>query len=416
MTRFSYLALSVLLAGTAAPSLAKEKAPAAPAVAPGAANPKDLSKAGRAAAGAAQKQDTAGDSAGAIATIRAAETAGGLNATDEFYLAQIKLGAANKVKDMAALEEAVKTSANNQFLPAVDKPKYLRNLAAMSLQRKDYASATKIYEQIVQISPEDADATLNLALLYSDQKMNGQAVGMLEKAIAAKKAKGEPAPEPWYRQRLKIAFDSKLAAPTTAAAVALVTDYPNPVNWYDALNLYRDAAHGDEQFELDVFRLMHAVNAQGPDREWQEYARLALEKGLPGEARRILDEGVATKKLTGTKPIEKEIAQVAGAKVAADKASLPGLEKDAAKSPSAKLAIATGDSYYGYANYAKAADLYRVAAGKPGADAAVANLRLGASLAMTGDRAGATKALQAVQGAPRQMLAQYWLIHVAQGK
>ncbi len=413
MTRISYLAVSALLAATAAsPLLAKDKAPAAAEVAPGAANPKDLSKAGRLAAGTAQKQDAAGDSAGAIATIHAAEAAGGLNPTDEFFLAQIKLGAANKIKDMAALEEAVKVSAASPFLPATEKSKYIRNLAAMALNRKDYATATKYYEQIVANDPNDADNTLNLALLYSDQKLNAQAVAMLEKAIAAKQAKGELAPEPWYRQRLKIAFDSKLSAQTNAAALAIVTDYPNPVNWYDALNLYRDAAHGDDQFDLDVFRLMHAVNAQGPDREWQEYARLALEKGLPGEAKRILDEGIATKKLSGTKPIEKEIAQVAGSKVAADKASLPGLEKDSAKSPSPKLALATGDAYYGYANYAKAAEMYRLAAGKPGADAATANLRLGAALAMAGDKAGATKALQAVQGAPRQMLAQYWLIHV----
>ena len=414
MTPIKSALLAALLAGGMTGAVvAKEKPAAAAAPAGNAADPKNLSKTGRAAAAAAQKLDTAGDAAGALTTVKAAFAAGGLNPTDEFFLAQIELGAANKVKDMASLEEAVNRSAASPFLPATEKPKYLRNAAALALQRKDYVAATKTYEQLVALTPDDADSILNLALLYSDQKQNAQAVTTLEKAINAKKSKGEVAPEVWYRQRLKIAFDSKLTAQTGAASTDLVAAYPNPVNWYDALNLFRDAANGDDQFNLDTYRLMHAVNAMGPDREWQEYARLALDKGLPGEAKKILDEGIATKKLTGTKPIEKEISSVASGKVAADKASLAGLERDSAKAPNGKTALGTGDAYFGYGNYAKAAEMYRIAVTKStGADAATANLRLGAALAMAGDKAGATTALQAVQGGPRQQLAQYWLIKV----
>ena len=417
MIRASTFAIAAALIGglVSVPVAARDKKPEAPAAVPGAPNPKDLSKPVRAAIGNIQKLEAAGDNAGALAAIRAAEAAGALNPTDAFFLAQLKLGNANKVGDKAALEEAVKTSADSSFLPAAEKPKYLRNIAALALARKDYATATKYYEQLVQLTPEDPDVILNLSLLYSDQKQNAQAVAMLEKAIAAKKAKGEKAPEPWYRQRLKIAFDSKLAAATTAAAQAVVTDYPNAVNWYDALNLYRDSANADDQLNLDVYRLMHAANAIGPDREWQEYSRLALEKGLPGEAKKILDQGIAAKKLTGTKPVEREIAQTAGSKITADKASLAGLERDSAKSPAGKTALGTGDAYYGYGNYAKAAEMYRLAVAKStGVDASTANLRLGAALAMAGDKAGATTALQAVQTPPRQQLAQYWLIFVGQ--
>ena len=413
MTHFKRVLLAALLAGgMTGVAVAKEK-PAAAEASGSAADPKNLSKAGRAAAQAAQKLDTDGDAAGAINAVKAAFAAGGLNTTDEFFLSQIELGAANKAKDMVALEDAVNRSAVSPFLPATEKPKYLRNAAALALQRKDYAAATKVYEQLIVMAPDDADAILNLALLYSDQKLNAQAVATLEKAIAAKKAKGEVAPEVWYRQRLKIAFDSKLAAQTTAASVDLVAAYPNPVNWYDALNLYRDSANGDDQFNLDLYRLMHSVNAMGPDREWQEYARLALDKGLPGEAKKILDEGIATKKMTGTKPVEKEMNATATGKVAADKASLAGLERDSAKAPNGKAALGTGDAYFGYGNYAKAAEMYRLAVSKgAGVDLATANLRLGASLALAGDKAGATTALQAVQGGPRQQLAQYWLIKV----
>jgi len=67
-----------------------------------------------------------------------------------------------------------------------------------------------------------------------------------------------------------------------------------------------------------------------------------------------------------------------------------------------------GDAYYGYGEYGPAAELYRAALDK-GMDAGVANIRLGAALAMAGQRAPAEAAFRAVTG-PRAELAQLWLL------
>jgi TolA-binding protein len=69
-----------------------------------------------------------------------------------------------------------------------------------------------------------------------------------------------------------------------------------------------------------------------------------------------------------------------------------------------------GDAYFGYGEYTKAAEMYRLALSKGGVDAATANLRLGASLMRGGDKAAAKAAFEAVQGGTRAPLAQYWLI------
>jgi len=78
----------------------------------------------------------------------------------------------------------------------------------------------------------------------------------------------------------------------------------------------------------------------------------------------------------------------------------------------ARLALATGDAFYGFANYAKAAELYKKAQGAANVDAATVNLRLGAALAMAGDKAAAAEAFNAVQGGPRGALAKYWLAFI----
>ena len=405
------LMAALLASGMTGAVVAKEKPAAAAAVPPGGADQKNISKGGRAAIVNIQKLQAAGDQAGALAAIRAARATGGLNDTDRFYLAQTQLGAAQALKDDAALEEALKESVATSFLPTDQRAKYVQNLGALAYKRKDYTAATAAFEQYIQLRPDDADAILNLALLYGDYKQNDKAIATLEKAIAAKTAKGEVAPEVWYRQRLKIAFDNKMAAQTTSASLALIAAYPKPDNWNLMINIYRDGQANDDQLTLDSMRLMRAVGALGPEREYEEYASVAVEKGLPGEAKAVLDEGTAAKKI-GNKPIDKELYASANKNLAADKAALPGLERDAPKAANGKAALGTGDAFYGYGNYAKAAEMYKLAGTKGGVDAATANLRLGASLAMAGDKAGAATALQMVTTGPRAQLAQFWLIKV----
>ena len=70
------------------------------------------------------------------------------------------------------------------------------------------------------------------------------------------------------------------------------------------------------------------------------------------------------------------------------------------------------DAYFSYGQYAQAAELYRAALQK-GADANLANTRLGAALALAGQRAEAEAAFRAVTG-PRAELAQFWLLWLSQ--
>ena len=94
--------------------------------------------------------------------------------------------------------------------------------------------------------------------------------------------------------------------------------------------------------------------------------------------------------------------------------SLLAAAATAAKSAAdAKKAMVTAEAYYGYGDYAQAADLYRVALTKSGVDKDLANLRLGMALAGAGDKAGATAAFNAAGGA-QASVAQLWLTYLGQ--
>ena len=157
-------------------------------------------------------------------------------------------------------------------------------------------------------------------------------------------------------------------------------------------------------------RLMATAGALNGERDYYEYAETASTKGLPGEAKAALTQGKAAGALNASKPLVAEISKTVDSKVAGDRAALPALDREARNAANGKAALGTADAYYGYGDFAKAADLYRVALTKGGVDADTVNLRLGAALARSGDKAGAAAALANVKSGTRAQLAQYWTI------
>lgn len=407
-SRIAALALVVALGG--APVLAAKK----PEAAATGADAKNLSKPVRTILVEAQKLEAAGDAAGTLAQLRTAEAAGGLNPTDLFFISQMKLGVGNKLKDQAVLEEGVKGSLASNLLPATEKPKYIGNLAALALQRNDYNGATQAYEQLTVLTPNDPGAFATLGELYARQKQSAKAIDALGKSIALSKAAGQPAEERVYQQQLQIAYDSKLQPQIASGSEALVGAYPTPANWRNVLLIFRDSAKLDDQGNLDVFRLMQSAGALNGERDYAEFTETLIGKGLPGEAKTVLGEGVAKGMVSTSKSYYVDYNKSINLRLAPDKASLPALDKEARSSAAGKSAMGLADAYFGYADYARAAEFYRMALAKGGVDTATANLRLGAALARSGDKAGAASALAAVKGGARETLAGYWTIWLGQ--
>lgn len=409
MLKFSRVALGAALALsvaggaiTAVPAIAKEKKEEQP-------KPPKLSKPVAAALSDAQKALSANDFATALAKVKEAEAVEKRTADDAYMTNAIKLNIAATSKDNRLAEEAIDGMLASGKVSAEEKPKFLRNLGALALQRGDTAKATSAYEQLVQAAPNDPEAIVQLAEIYQRSKQTPKAIATLRQAIDAAKAAGQTVPENWYKRALALAYDAKLPAETQAASLALVSAYPTASNWRDSLIIFRDSAGFDDQGNLDVMRLMRAAGALNGERDYAEYAETANTRGLPGEAKAVLDEGKAKGMLTASKAWVKDLTALVEPKVARDKASLPPLEKEARAGGTAKLAMSVADGYLGHANYAKAAEMYQLALQKGGVDAATVNTRLGIALALAGRKAEAEAAFKAVQGGARQQLAQYWL-------
>lgn len=360
---------------------------------------------------AAQAAQKAGDNAGALAQLRIAEAVPERTPTDNFYINNIKIGVAQATKDNAVLKEGLEGALATGQANTVQTVSFTRALARLAVQANDFQSAEQYYAQLAQLQPNDAEVVSDLAKIYVKNRRVPEAMATLKQAITTVEASGKKPEEGLYGSRLQLAYDNKLTSEVDPAAQALVKAYPSGKNWEAALDTFRLNAKLDEQGELDTYRLQRAAGALTGQGQYLDYANVAQQRGLPAEAKAILDEGVSKKVIDTSRPSYVDLRRVLpAAKVATDRASLPSLERQANGSSTGKLSRATADGYLSHGEYAKAAALYKQALTKGGENSDMVNTRLGFALAMSGDKAGAQAAFKAVSGQPRATLAQYWLI------
>lgn len=419
MGRFTLAAMAALIAiSTAAPADAQRKRSGSVKLSKGVqtalAQAQPLLQKAMAAQQAGDQTTATTEARNALAYIEQAAAVENRTADDDFTIHQMRLNVGIITNDNAQLLQALEAGLASGKLPAEDQQKYLRNIGALSLQANDNARAMQAFEQLIALNPNDPQLLVEVAELHRRNNDAAKAVATLQQAITAQEAAGSKADESWYRRALAVAYDAKLPAQTVATSEALLRAYPNPTNWRDVLVIFQSSAKFDDQANLDIMRLMRTNDALAGERDYVEYADTAVLRGLPGEANAVLDEGIAKKALDPTKPFVKELKGAVAPRVASDRASLNGLAKESASAKDGRAAIGTGDAFLGYGEWARAAEMYRLALQKGNVDANAANTRLGLALGKSGDKAGAEAALNAVTGEPRTQLAKYYLIWLAQ--
>ena len=404
------VAVSLIVGGAAfgTPAVAQKKKQEA---ASGAQKKYNLSKAEIAVIAPLQKAVQAQDFATATSLLPAAQAAAS-GADAKYLVANFQLQIALAAKDEVGQAAAVEAMLASGGVPQGEQAKLYRALASLYQNLKQPERATAAFQKVAELEPNSTDAMLMMAE-SSAATNKAQAIATLERAMQAHKAAGNAIPENWYKRALKWAYEGKMASEITRLSRELVTAYRTADNWRDALTLYRQGSSLDKQAETDVLRLMRAAKAMKGDSDYLTLASNLNDMGLPGESKAVIDEGVQSRAINGSKDYFRQLLSATSGRVSADRASLPALKTKAMSGASGRLALTTGDAFYGYGDYASAAELYRAALQKGGVDANLVNTRLGAALALAGRRAEAEAAFKAVTG-NRVTLAQFWMVWLSQ--
>lgn len=410
----STTALGLALAfGMAAvtPAIAKDK--------PVKAAPANYSQKVREAVVAAQAALKANDLPTATAKIGEGEAAIATD-DDRLVVGQIYVSIAQKNNDQTLFSKGITLMIASNKAPPEVLPQLLAAKGKIAYSAKDYAGAEQSLLAARTAGSTDADLLPVLVESMHMQRKDLESLQTLNAGIQQRLTAGQTVEDAWFQRGIAIGYQAKPANPADKAAInqivseltnKWITAYPTKGHWRDTLLIYRDNNRIDPDQEIDMLRLLRTAGAMNGERDYMDYV-LATYLRYPGEAKAVLDEGVAAGYVNvATNKNAAEIKGIVNTKIPADKASLPAGEKSARAAATGKIALSTADAYLGYGEWAKAIDLYKVALAKGGVDAGVVNTRMGIALAKSGDKEGARAAFAAVTG-PRKPLADFWTVYL----
>lgn len=415
MKTVSTMALALALglgSAVVAPAIAakKEEAPKAAPLKPSA----KIIANDKAAQDAIKKQDWAGLAANADAIAPQM-----VNDDDKLIVGNYYIQAGQGQKSDAAIGKGIDLILASGKAPADQQPKLYMAQGQIAFSAKDYDKALVALAQARKLGSDSPDIIPVMTEAYSRKGQTLLALQTIDQGIDDMQKAGKPVPGEWFPRAFSIAYAVKANAPDFAAIRAQASDIdrkwlaqePTGTVWHDVLLLYSESHPNDPELANDTRRLLIAAGGLKGANDYLEYAEAVYQKN-PGEAKMVLDEGVKKGAFTfaGNKNAG-EINGIVSPKLAGDKASLASSEKNAAASANGKIAVSVADGYYGYGNYAKAVELYKLALTKGGVDANLLNTRIGMALARSGDKEGAKAAFAQVTG-PRKELADFWAVHL----
>jgi predicted Zn-dependent protease len=144
------------------------------------------------------------------------------------------------------------------------------------------------------------------------------------------------------------------------------------------------------------------------ERDFVQYAEAADQARAYEEVAAVLQDGLSRNLITNNAGWARDHIAQANERVSRIRSVYAQDRRDALAGNDAQRAVLIGDRHYGAGEYVQAAEMYRAALQK-GGDAGSVNTRLGAALALAGQRAEAEAALRTVTG-PRAELASLWLL------
>jgi len=326
---------------------------------------------------------------------------------DRYIIAQLQLKAALATKDNMQIATAIDAIAASGYVDSAKIGALYRSLGNTFMNAKQYDQAAAALDKAIAVDPRDPDGLIMLAETRNAQGRKADSVATFQRVIQATIASGQKPREEIYKRAVSLAYEAKLgSAPDLARQ--WVAAYPSPDSWRNSIAIYRNLTKPDVEGTLDLLRLMQATGALDSGPDYGLFATAAADQGNFVEAQAVIDAGIAARQVDPANPLFRDI--MAGLK-GKPKTTVADLDAAVKMATTGTALVRIGDRYFGMGQYAKAAELYRMAQAKGGSDADIANLHLGMALARAGDKAGATAAFNAVTG-PRAEIAKYWLLYL----
>lgn len=233
----------------------------------------------------------------ALGKIREADAVSNPNPYERFMLDRIRGAAAAGAGDDATASRSFEAVLNSGRLHAAESLPLLESLASSAYRAKDYAKAIDWAKRYFQAGGNSEQIrNLKTASHYQMGDYAGVVADMQAKVRSVEDS--TPAVDEVTLRMLAASY-AKLndQAGYALALDKLLFHHPKAEYWDERLMRLQASAGFPARLTLDLYRLRMATGTlEAPD-QYLEMAQLALQAGLPAEAKRIVEAGYAAGKL-----------------------------------------------------------------------------------------------------------------------
>jgi hypothetical protein len=338
----------------------------------------------------------------ALAKVRDADALGGKNASETFLVERMRIAAASGAGDMETAARSYDIISGSGKLSQADKIRMAESIAGGYYRAKDYAKSMQWSQRYFK---EGGTSGAIRTLMIQSQYLSGDFAGAAKELVAEVQAAekgGSPPAEDRLKLLLNAATQNKDNATYVFAVEKLVTYYPKKEYWVDLLSRMQRKPGFSDRLVLDTYRLSLATGSMSAASDYMEMAQLAIQAGLPDEARQVVDKGFAANVLGQGADADrhKRLRDLVTKRLAEFKAAQPEAEKQAnlEKDGSALVNLGFNQVFAGQAPAGIATMQKGIAKGgmKRPEDA---KLHLAIAQLMAGDAAKAQAGLKTVGGA-----------------
>jgi hypothetical protein len=282
-----------------------------------------------------------------LSNLKEAQTAAGeKSAYDNFVINQMLGFVYVQKQDFANAAPALEAASQSQYATPEQQKAWLRAVMGIYFAQKNYAKTVEIGDQAVKHGVTDSETFTTIA--DSQSKLGGwkDAAATIQQVVDHQSKPDKKLLEFQWNCYVKV-NDSADAAKVIEK---LVSYYPEPDYWLNALAPLSRMDIKDAHLQLNVYRLMNDVGVLKRPMDYAEMAELALDQGYPGESQAILEKAFAQRIFTEQRDKDRYQHLLDGVRQRAttDLAQLGASEKDAAAAPSGDAYLRIGASYLSY--------------------------------------------------------------------
>jgi tetratricopeptide (TPR) repeat protein len=354
----------------------------------------------------------AGKNREALGKINEADAVGGKTAYESFLITRMRGSAAAAAGDNDTAIKSFETVIASGRVTGADQLRMVQAVAGMYYRNKDYPKAAQWAQRYMKDGGTDPGVRTILVQSYfltNDCANVSRLVGGNAEESTRK------APEEELQMLANCYNKQKDNGGYVAAIEKLVTHYPKKEYWTDLLNRVQKKPGFSDRLAIDVYRLKQAIGTLVGPTEYMEMAQLAIQAGVPSEAKAVVEKGYANGTLGKDKDADRQKRLRDVAAKAADEAlkARPQAEKDAQDAKDGTALFNVGMNYAAEGQADKGAALMDQAIKKGGLKHPdEAKLQLGVVQVKGGQAARGVQTLRSVKGTDGSAdLARLWILN-----